>query len=173
MTVIRCTRKLLNEIDAPPTEIAEMFSQGPLGSWHANIFRLERRKSVIFVNDKTLYSMLIVGVKKAELRRFEDLFRNTLFKAMRSMEITSRYINEIMDETLQFVIGKTNNRSVLGSMNDYISCTIFQVQHDGGYQNLDLNDLSARLNDMPMSAIGYSNGEEQIKNVLQQHNKAL
>ena len=117
--------------------------------------------------------MLIVGVKKAELRRFEDLFRNTLFRAMRSMEITSQYMNEILDETLQFVVGKTNNRSVLGSMNDYISCTIFQVQHDGDYQNINIYDLTARLNEMPMSAIGYSNANDQIKKALQQHNKAL
>jgi hypothetical protein len=173
MTVVRCTRNLLKEIDAPPTDIAEMFSQGPLGSWHANIFRIERRKSIIFTNDKTLYSLLIVDVKKEALRQFDDLFRNALFKAMRSIEIASHSINEIMDETLQFVIGKTTNRSVLGTMNDHVLRIKLKVMYDGGYQYLDIANLNKRLNETPTKAIGFATGEERIKKVILQHNKAL
>ena len=173
MTVIRCTRKLLKELDAPPTDIVEMYSQGPLGSWHANIFRIERRKAILFTNDTTLYSLLAVGVIKADLRRFDDLFRDILFKNINSMEIMPEHVDQLMDETLPFILGKTNNRSVLGTMNDHISCTIFQVAYDGGYQRIDVKDLTRRINDTPTNAIGYATGEERLKEAILQHNKAL
>ena len=173
MTVIRCTRKLLKELDAPPTDIVEMYNQGPLGSWHANIFRIERRKSILFTNDKTLYSLLVVGVTKADLKRFDDLFRDALFKHIKFMDIAPESVDHIMDETLQFIIGRTNNKSVLGTMNDHISCTIFQVRYDGGYKHIDVNDLNHRLNDTPTNAEGYATGEERLREAIQQHNKAL
>ena len=173
MTVIRCTRKLLKELDAPATDIVEMYNGGPLGSWHANIFRIERRKAILLTNDKTLFSLLVVGVKKADLRRFDDLFRDVLFKNIRSMDIMPDHVNQIMDETLQFILGKTNNRSVLGTMNDHISSTIFHVAYDGGYQHIDVNGLTRRINETPTNAIGYATGEERLIEAIQQHNKAL
>jgi hypothetical protein len=155
MTVIRCTGKLLKELDSPPTDIVEMYNQGPLGSWHANIFRIERRKAILFTNDKTLYSLLVVGVKKANLRHFDELFRDALFKNIKCIDILPEHASQIMDETLQFILGKSNNRSVLGTMNDHISRALFITAREGGYQHIDVGDLTHRINETPTKAIGF------------------
>ncbi len=53
-------------------------SSGILGTWHANLLLINRRKYVLFVNDKTLFNFLIAGVKKEQLGKLEDHFRNYL-----------------------------------------------------------------------------------------------
>ena len=156
MTIIRCTKKLLEEIGAPPTEISEFKAGEPLGSWHANIFRIERRKAILFTNDKTLYSIMAAGIKKADINHIDELFRDNFFRSLKVMPIDPAKFGEAMDETHEIIIGKSNSRSVLGSMNDHIATTIFQVQYDGGYQHLDTSDINRRLNHTPMSAIGYA-----------------
>jgi hypothetical protein len=156
MTILRCTSKLLKEIGAPPTDIKEMSSGKPLGSWHANIFRLERRKAILFTNDKTLFSLFVTGIRKHDIVHIDELFRESLFGSLKVMPIDPTKFGEAMDETHNVILGKSNSRSVLGSMNDHIATTIFHVQYDGGYEHIDVDDINRRLNHTPMSAIGYA-----------------
>jgi hypothetical protein len=72
MHVIHCTKKLLNELGALGSKMPAEQSTGVLGSWHANLIRIERRKCLPFTNDRTLYSFLVPGVKKKD--DFHDLF---------------------------------------------------------------------------------------------------
>ena len=166
MTVLRCTAKLLKEIGAPATDIREFSRQGRLGSWHASIFRIERHKAIIFTNDKTLYSVVVTGIKKRNIVNIDELFREQLFACLKSMRIDNGKFNQVMEDAAQVIIGKTNNRSVLGSMNDHVSATIFQVRYDGGYPHLNMQDINERLNDTPMKAIGYASGKEKIEQLL-------
>ena len=59
MQLIRCTKKLqkamgLKEADLVRHEPEFSF----LGSWHANLIHIDRRKCVLFTNDKTLFNFL-------------------------------------------------------------------------------------------------------------------
>ena len=53
-------------------------------------------------------------------------------------------------------ISKTDNRSILGTIND----NIFHIGHhawaDGGVEAAGLAELSARVNNMPMSALKWT-----------------
>ena len=166
MTVLRCTGKLLQEIGAPSTDIREFSSQGQLGSWHANIFRIERHKAIIFTNDKTLYSVVVAGIKKKSIVNIGELFCEQLFASLKSMRIDETKLRQVMEDAIQVIIGKTNNRSVLGSMNDHISATIFRVRHGGGYPHLNVRDINERLNDTPMKGIGYLGSKEKLEQLL-------
>jgi len=166
MTILRCTKKLLKEIGAPPTDIREFSGLGLLGSWHANIFRIEKHKAIIFTNDKTLYSFVVAGVKRKDIRRIDEMFREQLFRTLKSKRIDVSRFNQVMDETIDIVIGKTNSRTILGSMNDHVATTIYHVAYDGGYEHLDINDINERLNDTPMKGIGYSHSEKELIELL-------
>jgi len=60
MKIIRCTKKLLDELRMEPVENPE--SNNWLESWHANIFTVAQRKCVLITNDATLYSLLFLGL---------------------------------------------------------------------------------------------------------------
>ncbi len=72
MQVIHCTKKLLTELGALGSKIPPEHAYGFFGPWHANLIRIERRKCILFTNDRTLYSFLVAGVKKKD--DFHDLF---------------------------------------------------------------------------------------------------
>ena len=74
MTLIQCTLKLLKELGSLPLQDPDNSSPQGLGNWYANLFRIGRRKCVLFTNEKTLYSFLIHKVKKENLKNIEEEF---------------------------------------------------------------------------------------------------
>ena len=109
---------------------------------------------------------MVTGVKKSDIIHIDELFRDNFFRSLKMMPIDPNKFGEAMDETHEIIIGRSNNRSVLGSMNEHIATTIFQVQYDGGYHHIDIADINRRLNHTPMSAIGYACAVDKIFEIL-------
>jgi len=151
MAIIRCTKKLLTELKTKPSEGATSSSE--VGSWHANLLRIDRRKCILFTNDATLYSFLIPGLKKAQFENFREVFGQNLFKNLLWENFPQNQIEIVLDEHREIIIAKTNNRSVLGSMNDLAFQLKYQIAAMGGLDNVDLAELNHGLNRTPMSAI--------------------
>lgn len=164
--LIRCTQKLLKELKTKPTEIEPKF--GYVGCWHANLLRFERRKCVLLTNDQTLYSIFIPGLRKPDFEQFEEVFRQHLFKNLVFEEFTQKQIEFVLNEYREIKFAKTNNRNVLGSMNDLA----FQLEHliwaQGGLRNLDLLALNQELNRIPMGALKYGKSIEALRRKLEQ-----
>lgn len=60
MRILYCTQKLLKELNVLPlSDPGEVSSSEGLGNWYANLLRIERRKCLLFTNEKTLYSFLV------------------------------------------------------------------------------------------------------------------
>lgn len=149
-TVIRCTQKLLAEV---PSALIDPFASGE--SWHANLLRIERRKCVLFTHDASLYSVFVPGLKKPEFARLESVFGERLFKALRWDGFAQDQIEAMLDACRTVLFTRSDNRSVLGSMNDLRFQIEVYVAGDGGLANVDLADLHRRLNRIPMGAIDY------------------
>ena len=49
-----------------------------LGPWHANLIHIDRRKCVLFVNDKTLFNFMVPDLSKAQIRDLDKLFKSYL-----------------------------------------------------------------------------------------------
>lgn len=49
-------------------------------SWHANIFTFQRKTGVIIMNDLTRYSVVLFGIKKADISNLSDLIKEQLKK---------------------------------------------------------------------------------------------
>jgi len=151
MAIIRCTKKLLTELKTKPSEGA--ISSNEVGSWYANLLRIDRRKCILFTNDATLYSFLIPGLKKPQFENFREVFGQNLFKNLLWENFPQNQIEIVLDEHREIIIAKTNNRSVLGSMNDLAFQLKYQIAAMGGLDNVDLAELNHGLNRIPMSAI--------------------
>ncbi len=116
MAVLRCTQKLLTELKTKPSE--EVTSFYVLGIWHANLLRIDRRKCILFTHDSTLFSFFVPGLKKPHFENFTEFFRQNLFKNLLRENFLQNQIEIVLDNHREIIIAKTNNRSVLGSMND-------------------------------------------------------
>jgi hypothetical protein len=158
---IHCTQKLLAEI---PDHLIDPSASGE--SWHANLLRIDRRKCVLFTHDATLYSVFVPGLKKAEFGRLDGVFGQRLFKALLWDEFTQTQIERMLEACRVIRFTRSNNRSVLGSMNDIRFHIGLHVEDDGGLTHVDLVRLHHRLNRIPFSAVGYGYPVERLQEYL-------
>lgn len=164
MATIRCTKKLLNELSV--RSIDETESSNSIDSWHANLLWIDRRKCVLFTNDKTLFSFLVTGLKKPEFQQFEEVFRLNLFKNLTKENLPQSLTENFLNLHRQIMFGKTNNRSVLGSMNDLAYQLKSDIYYNGGLSKADMASVNHELNRVPMKAIKYGVGIEELINYL-------
>lgn len=163
--IIRCTQKLFAELKKKPAN--EELSRDLFWSWHANVFHIERRKCVLVTNDTTLFSIFIPGLKSPEFKAFHVIFGQYLFKILLSEEIPQNQIETVLSECENIQYKKTNNRSVLGSMNDQKFQLEYMIQADGGLARTDIYELNRQVNRNILSAIDYKYPVEMFIKKLQ------
>lgn len=164
MIAMQCTQKLLKEVGQEYQ--GTINPTVPLGCWHANLLVLDRRKCVLFTNDKTRYTFLAFGLKKPDFKMLDEVFRQGLFKNLMRDGFSQEAIEKVLDEIREIVFTRTSNRSVLGTMNDMSSIIKWTVHDEGGLPNVDVVELNSKLNRMPLGPLDYKFSIDLLKEVL-------
>jgi hypothetical protein len=167
MRIIHCTRKLLKELDAPLIEPDKIpcNSEG-LGNWYANLLRIDRRKCLLFTNEKSLYTFLISKVLKANLKNIEQEFLIHLSYNLQYEGFGLEVINRVMQEYQEIGFAKTSNRQVLGSMNEFAFQYEVLIEEKEGLENIGILELNKHINRTIMGAIKYKHPIEALKKLL-------
>jgi len=134
-----------------------------LGSWHANLIYIDRRKCILFVNDKTLFNFLAPDVRKAEITDLGKLFLSYLTCVLASENIEDSVIDKVLSEYRDLAFSGTSNKSVLGSMNDLAFHYKHLILDSGSIHSADVPDIIHKLNHMPMGAIEYKYAIDALK----------
>jgi hypothetical protein len=156
MQMIRCTKKLQQEMGLKESDLevaGPAFSY--LGGWHANLIHIDRRKCVLFVNDRTLFNFIAPDVSREQIRELSVLFKSYLRCVLAEEGIAESVKQRIFSEYAEIAYGNTNNKSVLGSMNDLAFHYKYQIMEEGGVHGCMVPSIISRLNHMPMGAIRY------------------
>jgi len=164
MPILHCTAKLLSELKLQSKDLLPA-SDDP-NSWHANLFVIDRRKCVIFTHDRTLYSFLALGLTKPDFQHFKEVFRQGLFKSLIANAIPQKQLERFISLNHDIEFGKTNSRSVLGSMNDLIFHIKYRIFADGGILNAEINKANQYINHIVMGAIGGSHSIDELRKYL-------
>jgi hypothetical protein len=167
MRIIHCTQKLLKLLkrDTTPIENIPTNPEG-LGNWYANLLWFNRKKCILFTNEKTLYTFLIPKVVKHNLNDIETEFVIHLTKNLQFEEIGYEAINKINQEYFEIGFAKTSNRSVLGSMNELAYLCEGYIMDSGGIEKARILQINHKLNRTPMSAIKYRYPIDELKGML-------
>ena len=153
MPYICCTHKLSKELRIKPS--SPQSENIGLGNLYANLLSIDRRKCVLFTHEQTLYSLLVPNLKKPEFLHLDDIFVQALFKQLRVEMFTQGQIESVLEEyDGKIMYAKTENKSVLGSMND-LAFHIKEVQFQEGLANADMILLVRKVNGIPFKAIGF------------------
>ena len=146
-----------------PTDLVDDEPRGScLGSWHANLLYIDRKKCVLVANDKTLFNFLMPDLTRAQIRALDQLFRGFLERVLASEAISDDIADKILAEYQSIGYANTNSKSVLGSMNDLAVHYKYHIV-SGGLHRCDLPAIINRLNRMPMGAIGYRHASDALK----------
>ncbi|ANY75213.1 DUF6933 domain-containing protein [Paenibacillus ihbetae] len=116
MIILRLTQSLLKDMKTTPMEVNNDVPS--LFSWHANIYHLNKRKHIVFVNDLTRLTVIIDGVRTGQLTKMQEKFMETLEEYLLAEGIDSSNITSFLQNGSDITISKTNNRSVLGTMKE-------------------------------------------------------
>lgn len=168
MQLIRCTQKLIKEMGLKKAELSTAepkFSY--LGSWHANLLHIDGRKCILFVNDKTLFNFIAPNVKRKEIKNLSGMFNEHLIYALSSENLTDETKEKIKNEYKDISYATTNNKKVLGSMNDLAFHYKHHILSEGGIFSALIPIIINKLNHMPMGAVGYKYASEELKSIYE------
>jgi hypothetical protein len=134
--------------------------------WYCNLAFFERRKCLIFTHGSTLYTILVLDVKKADLADFGGLFRRRL-NAMLLLDNFSREHRELLTRDAPDSFAKATDRGVIGSMVDHVRICRHLIAHEGGLGRIDVDKLNRFLNQTPMSLIGMEYALDTMRSFLE------
>jgi len=152
--ILRCTHRFFKELSLSRLEITNFMGEiHPLDEWYAHIFFICRRKCVMFMNAKTRFSFVAIDVTRQQLKSLEDMFRKGLSKALYEEDYSAETIKMFNDRigTLQFAL--TTDRSVLGSMNQFIMD--FSYMYTREDRKYDDAELGRQLRRTPVIKYGF------------------
>jgi hypothetical protein len=149
MRYLRCTKKLLQEMDARP-DSRSPGQDGILGDWYANLLIIERKKCLLFVNEKTRFCFLMPDLKRVHIKNLEVVFCHGLFGALLSEGYQAPRIEHILSEYDTLGYGKAPDRAVLGSMTEYAKTYHYWIASEGGLANCNLKAINKHMNRMLM-----------------------
>ena len=167
MRIIHCTRKLIKGLDVPLVEPDKIHlcTEG-LGNWYANLLRMERRKCLLFTNEKSLYSFLIPKILKANLKNMEQEFLINLSYNLQYEGFGLDVINRVMQEYQEIGFAKTSNRQVLGCMNQFSFEYEVLIEQKEGLANVRILELNKNINRTIIGALKYKYPIEGLNNLL-------
>ena len=167
MRLIHCTQKLLKELGNPPLQTLdnEPNIEG-LGNWYANLLRIDRRKCLLFTNEKTLYSFLIPNVLKKNIKNIEEEFLISLSMNLQAEGFSREVINSVMREYQGIGFAKTANKKVLGAMNQLAFEYEVFVQGKEGLENVKILEMNRDINRTILKGIKFLHPIEALRDVL-------
>mgnify|MGYP006284068759 FL=1 len=126
-----------------------------LYNWYIDLINLERKNYLLFTHSLTLFSFFFYAGTKKELANIDRLFAAELNEQItRNVTSSESALALLLAEAGNVTFGKTNSRSVLGSMNDFKHQINVQIQHKGPLS--ETKDLIIHLmNQCPMGGINY------------------
>ncbi len=113
--ILHCTKKLAAKL--PDITNETVTESSPLGSWHANLYTMDRRNVVMFCHDETRYTLFIPGLRKKELAELGRWFREIYTASLAYMGLPDNLVRRAELALGPVIFDTATNRSVLGSIN--------------------------------------------------------
>ena len=127
----------------------------PDDCWHANLIYIDKRKTLLFVNDGTLFNFVVPGVSREQIREMGELFTGYLSCVLSDEGFDETAKKNLLGNGKALSFTSVTNPSVLGSLNDLAYNYKYSIMSSGGIHSAAVPAIIRKLNRMPMGAIGY------------------
>jgi hypothetical protein len=113
--VIHCTKKLAGKL--PVVSAEPRGEKSPLGSWHANLYTIDRRNCVLFCHDETRYTLFLPGLRKPHFAELGRWFKEAFTASLAYMGMADSQVRRAELALGRIEFDTRTDRSVLGSLN--------------------------------------------------------
>ena len=152
--ILHCTEKLAAKLKLAPSP-AENTCQSPLGSWHANLLRIDRVQCVLFCHDATRFALFLSGLKAPQFAELGRLHRELFLETLASQGTAEALLKRAALALGPLRIDRATDRSVLGSINIAALDVEIHAAHETEHVlELDPVTTSRWLNERPVTARG-------------------
>ena len=158
VVVIRCTQKLLRRVDASGS--GDVSSTTRLGDWSANLLGVRQQRFVLLVSE---CSRLPVLLPARDVRHIAQHLADALALVLQALGVSSFAIRRELEEMRESVIASTNNRSVLGSVNDFAKAAKWRLHEE---PDADLIAVALWLSETPILALGGDSPDVLTRGLL-------
>ena len=151
MVVLRCTQKLRQRVPAPVGG-AEPTATTILGEWTCHLVHFGRIQAILCVSHVTLLPVLLPA---PQAKTFPVRLATALSEVLVGLATPAQIAQEVAEMT-EFSIAPTNNRQVLGSLNDFkrmADWSVVSAEPD------HLLAVSRQLAEAPCKPIDYQSPE--------------
>jgi Domain of unknown function (DUF6933) len=150
--IIYTTKKLAPKL--PSVSTTALTETIPLGSWHANLYLINRRNCIMFCHNQTRFVLFMAGLKKSNFANldfwFQDLYANTMLKLDYDTALIEKALSLV--DKLQF--DTACDRSVQGTMRIAHQDLDAMLMGVADIMELPPYSVSARLNHRPVTTKG-------------------
>jgi hypothetical protein len=115
MLALRCTQKLLARLKQTDN-LPAVESTTRLGDWYGNVLQLGRRQHLLFISER---SRLPVIIPIREGRHLTGVFPDAVCDVLDLVGVSASDIADERARMSDVAFGRTRNRSLLGTMNDF------------------------------------------------------
>lgn len=154
--ILRCTDKVTKKINGYRKNDIE--SNNPFLDWNVHLFRANRAQYLIYTNTASLLSFVTPGNGITNDIALIKNATSTIRDGLISAGFPFFYEKYVAASTGKVIFTKTNNRHVLGSMNDLIKSAKWLMEYEG----FSPFSVSKELNEMPMKIIKYDSPVEVV-----------
>lgn len=172
MLILKCTKKVQDLLGLKPAELIDAAGHDEksiLGAWYVNEFKVQRKKCLIVMNERTLLSFILFGVRNGNTRKdiLPEMCLHGIVQLLQFEGFSSETIVKIIEDGQSKVYAKTDNRKVLGNMNDLVWMYEHMIWHGGGLENCDLTALIQKMNRTPQRNLGWSYSIDLVREILE------
>jgi hypothetical protein len=113
--IIHCTQKLAAKL--PVVSAEPLTETSPLGSWHAQVYTIDRHHCLLFCHDDTRYTVFLPGLRKEHFAELGRWFKEAFTASLAYMGVVDNQVRraELAIGPVQF--DTCTDRSVHGSLN--------------------------------------------------------
>jgi hypothetical protein len=137
-------------------------STNALGDWYANLVYIGRMQLVLCTSANSLLSVVF------EARNVKTQIANNLCEGLEpllvDLGISKSQVRAELDEMIEYHIGPTASRSILGSMNDFMGAIQYRMSAQPDYP---LRQISRELSGIPCKGpLGYAFPSDRARMLL-------
>tara|TARA_R110002073_G_scaffold34695_2_gene102480 strand:- start:155 stop:685 length:531 start_codon:yes stop_codon:yes gene_type:complete len=168
---LKCTKKAQdfigldkNDLDATEKEM----DQSVMGGWYVNVFLVDRRKCLIFMNERSLVSFIIFGARKDNSKKdsIPELFLRGIVQLLVLEDFPPAHINRLVEDCVDYRFAKTDSRKVLGNLNDLVATYEHMIWYEGGLKHCNLDEILYRVNRTPQRNLNWGYSIDMARELL-------
>ena len=167
MYQLRCTKKAQEALALKSADLSEPTDETfVLGNWYVNIFTVNSRKCLLFMEENTLASFVLVGLRKEHIKDIGQIFNKGVVQFLELEGFPAEVISAFENAPEKTAFTKTVSRKLLGNMNDLLSLYDHFIYDDGGLSNCDLNAISMRINRTPQRNLNWKYSIDAVREII-------